>query len=71
MKIEKIKSQCRRDFVAIYKCEHCGHEHEGPGYDDTHFHSNVVPNMPCPECGKTADESFRPLATKYPDGVQT
>ena len=26
MKIEKIIHQHRRDFRAIYKCEHCGFE---------------------------------------------
>lgn len=26
MKIKEIKSQHRRDFFAIYVCEHCGNE---------------------------------------------
>lgn len=26
MKIKEIISQNRRDFTAIYQCEHCGHE---------------------------------------------
>jgi len=29
MKIKKIVSQHRRDFIAIYECEHCGHEEKG------------------------------------------
>lgn len=34
MKIEQILSQHRRDFIADYICEHCGHIHKySPGYD--------------------------------------
>ena len=68
MKIKKIINQMRRDFTAIYECEHCGHEQKGPGYDDGYFHQTVIPMMKCEKCGKTADESYRPLTTKYPDG---
>ncbi len=67
MKIKKIISQHRRDFRAVYECEHCGHEYEGSGYDDSHFHKNVIPDMTCKNCGKKAAEDYRPLATKYPD----
>ena len=67
MKIKKIISQHRRDFHAIYECEHCGYTEERGGYDDTYFHNNVIPNMECKKCGKKADEDYRPLATKYPD----
>ena len=66
MKIKEITSQSRRDFWAIYTCEHCNHEHEGSGYDDGYFHRNVIPKMECPECGKTATEDYRPMGTKYP-----
>jgi transcription elongation factor Elf1 len=69
MKIEKITDQSRRDFWAIYKCEHCGHEEKGSGYDDANFHQNVIPKMECGECGKTASEDYRALATKYPPGM--
>jgi hypothetical protein len=65
MKIQKIKSQSRRDFTAIYECEHCSATHEGYGYDDTNFHQNVIPQMPCKACGKTASEDYRALAPKY------
>jgi len=68
MKIKKILWQHRRDFKAIYECEHCGHEHEGDGYDDSNFHENVIPTFKCQNCEKTSDESYRPLTTKYPDG---
>lgn len=66
MKIKTIESQHRRDFRAIYECEHCGHEENGSGYDDTHFHQNVIPAMKCKNCGKVARDDYRPLATKYP-----
>lgn len=70
MHIEKIEWQVRRDFAAIYRCEHCGYSYKGGGYDDANFHHNVVPKIECPKCGKTADETYRPLTTKYPEGFQ-
>lgn len=70
MKIKQITWQHRRDFSAIYECQHCGHERPGTGYDDDHFHDNVIPKMKCDECGKTAGDDYRPLATKYPEGEQ-
>ena len=69
MKIKEIVSQSRRDFRAVYECEHCGHEHEGVGYDDANFHKNVVPTMECPNCAKVAPDTFRPLAAKYDESV--
>jgi transcription elongation factor Elf1 len=65
MKIKEIISQNRRDFTAIYECEHCGHIEKSSGYDDDNFHVNVIPKMICEKCGKTAAETYRPLATKY------
>lgn len=70
MKIKKIISQHRRDFVAIYECEYCGFTYEGYGYDDSYFHNNVIPQKECPQCKKTAGLDYRPLTTKYPDGIQ-
>ncbi len=67
MKIKEITSQNRRDFQAIYECEHCGYTEEGSGYDDTNFHQNVIPEKICPKCKKKGDVNYRPLATKYPD----
>lgn len=70
MKIERITYQSRRDFKAIYVCEHCGHmTDEQWGYDDANFHQNVIPDMECPVCGKKAPENYRPLTTKYPEWV--
>lgn len=70
MKIKEILFQHRRDFEAIYECEHCGHTLKGRGYDDANFNNNVIPAMTCPKCGKTAPDNYRPLATKYPEGYQ-
>jgi len=70
MKIKEIISQSRRDFKAIYICEHCGFEMESYGYDDENFHNNVIPTMVCPECKKGMAENYRPLTTKYPEGFQ-
>lgn len=67
MKIKKMLSQNRRDFRAIYECEHCGHTIEGYGYDDSYFHQKVIPNMPCEGCGKIAPEGHVPAKTKYAD----
>ena len=68
MKIKEITSQHRRDFKAVYVCEHCDAEESKSGYDDANFHQNVIPAMPCGSCGKTAGDNYRPLSTKYPEG---
>lgn len=54
MHIKKKLSQHRRDFQAIYQCEHCNHEYEDYGYDDLYFHQEVIPNKKCRSCGLTA-----------------
>ena len=69
MRIKNIVSQHRRDFTAIYECEHCGHEHQAYGYDDANFHTNVIPKMACPECKQVAPKQYRPLAPKYDAGA--
>lgn len=67
MRIQKKTSQHRRDFNAIYECEHCGHTTEGYGYDDANFHDNVIPRMKCSQCGET---SAAPTSTPdVPAGV--
>jgi transcription elongation factor Elf1 len=65
MKIKTILNQSRRDFNAIYECEHCNHEEKGSGYDDAFFHNEVIPSMVCKSCGKKASDEYRPLAPKY------
>ena len=68
MHIKEILYQARRDFTAIYKCEHCGKELKRGGYDDTNFHQNVIPDMQCGGCGKKADkDTYKPMGTKHPD----
>jgi uncharacterized CHY-type Zn-finger protein len=70
MKIKRIISQHRRDFKAIYICGHCNKEVTAGGYDDAHFHNNVIPMMECPSCKKREGDDYRPLSTKYPEGYQ-
>jgi adenylylsulfate kinase-like enzyme len=70
MRIKEILSQSRRDFRALYECEHCGKLEGGTGYDDEYFHRKVIPEMECKGCGKKADENYRPLAPLHHDGVQ-
>ena len=70
MRIKRITYQNRRDFKAIYECEHCGDTHEDWGYDDANFHQNVIPNMVCKKCGEKAGEDYRALTTRYPEGMQ-
>ena len=73
MKIKQITSQLRRDFHAVYECEGCGGQKQSHGYDDANFHQNVIPNMKCAACGKSAKDlgvDVLPLAPKYPDHVQ-
>lgn len=70
MRIKKMISQHRRDFTALYECEHCGAVEKGSGYDDAFFHDSVIPAMKCKACGKTAGDDYRPRATLYPEGMQ-
>ena len=70
MKILTIKSQHRRDFTAVYICEHCENSETKDGYDDAYFHNTVIPNMKCSQCGEKATDNYRPLTTKYPEGMQ-
>ena len=65
MRIKKKLSQHRRDFRAIYECESCGATKEDTGYDDANFHQNIIPAMECGSCGKSAPDTYLPLATKY------
>jgi len=68
MKIREITYRHRRDFSAIYICEHCGTTTKtGDGYDDQNFHRNVVPRMKCPQCGERSPSDYEPLEPKYPD----
>lgn len=69
MRIKEKLSQHRRDFRAIYECEHCGNEVRDYGYDDANFHQNVIPAMKCAECGRDGLESGPTSAADVPAGV--
>ena len=58
MHIKEIISQSRRDFIALYECEHCGSVKQDRGYDDENFHKNVVPRMRCVACNKVATYDY-------------
>lgn len=66
MRLKQKIRQHRRDFKAIYQCEHCGHEMESHGYDDAYFHNEVIPKMVCLECGKAAPENAPRTAPDVP-----
>lgn len=70
MRIKEIISQHRRDFRAVFVCEHCCAEETRSGYDDEYFHCHVIPKMVCRSCAKTSPDSYRALSTKYPEGQQ-
>lgn len=69
MRIKRKISQYRRDFVALYECDHCGTTVEGRGYDDVNFHQNAIPAMVCPVCKKTADPATPKTAPDVPAHV--
>ena len=68
MILQEKKSQIRRDFTGVYKCQKCGNIQEGGGYDDDYYHNNVIPKMKCNKCGESTNslglENQR-MATKY------
>jgi hypothetical protein len=70
MRIRKKISQYRRDFTALYECEHCDWVKEGKGYDDACFHNEVIPQMECGKCGQKAPDDYLPIATRYHEGYQ-
>ena len=73
MYIKEILSQSRRDFRAIFVCEHCNHEEEKSGYDDSYYHNTVIPKLlKCKKCEKTSGgvPYKPPMSTVYPDGLQ-
>ena len=74
MKIKKIVSQHRRDFIAVMECEYCGHqEMDNSGYDDRYYHDTVIPNMKCGKCSESTISKggeIERTATRYPEGFQ-
>lgn len=66
MRIKKKLNQHRRDFTAVYVCEHCGAEKTMSGYDDTYFHQTVIPQMKCRNCGETSPDDVPRTAPDVP-----
>jgi len=53
MKIESITWQHGNDFEAILICEHCENKQKLKyGYNDSYYHSKVLPSITCSECKK-------------------
>lgn len=69
MRIHHKISQSRRDFRAVYECEHCGHQRTDYGYDDENFHRNVIPDMNCEKCGEKAPTDAPKTAPDVPAHV--
>ena len=68
MHIAKYTWRSRRDFKAVYRCEHCDATVEKSGYDDAYFHVVVIPDMECDSCGKVASDDYTPHQTQYTEG---
>ena len=54
MRLIEKRNQHRRDFTGVYRCESCGYEKVGSGYDDNYFHRHVIPAMECPVCNESS-----------------
>lgn len=64
MKIESIKPTSGRDLYGKLTCEHCGSLAElRGGYDDGHWHSDVLPAFHCAQCGLNRAGQLRSLET--------
>lgn len=74
MKVTKRYNQHRRDLSIDLVCEGCSTtDTNNSAYDDGYFWTQVVPEMKCPNCGKTSNDlGIRPesIGTKYPEGMQ-
>ena len=74
MRIKEKTYQNRRDFKAIYECEHCSFVSNDKdydfGYDDRNFHDNVIPKFECKKCGKKASDEYVGAQTKYQEGFE-
>lgn len=61
--IPNTRNQYRRDFIADYECENCGHKVNISGYDDYNFHVNVIPDWTCPNCNESTKSLNENLPT--------
>ena len=71
MKLKEILTKMRNDFIGIFKCEHCEHEEKiDSGYDDTNYHTNVIPSMKCKNCDLSTNDILkrRAVENKETDG---
>ena len=68
MHIAKYTWRSRRDFKAVYRCEHCDATVEKSGDDDAYFKREVIPGMVCDGCGKRAGDAYVPNRTRYAEG---
>jgi hypothetical protein len=50
MVLSQVINQTPKSFFGIYKCENCGHEHEGSGINDWHFVNCIMPTFKCQNC---------------------
>lgn len=56
MRIKELKPGTGRDLYGSLECEHCGQvEKLSGGYDDAHWHRNVLPAVHCPSCRKNRE----------------
>jgi len=71
MKVIKRYNQSRRDLTIDLECEGCGFINIGSNaYDDRNFWDNVIPKIPCRECGKSSNDlgtDNEHISTKYGD----
>ena len=44
----------RKDIYCCFRCEFCGNEQYGAGYDDEYYFSQVVPEIKCSNCGRSS-----------------
>ena len=65
MMITCTRGPIGRDLYGVIKCEHCGVSDKlSGGYDDSHWHNNVLPAFHCKACGMNrAGERASPEVT--------
>jgi len=61
------KNDNRNDGPLLIRGSACENDEVDEARAESHFHKNVIPDMKCENCGKTAGSDYRPLTTKYPE----
>lgn len=60
MEIKKIIWCVKNTFSADLKCEYCGNiDLSNYGYNDEHYHVNILPNIKCKKCGKSSNSGAK------------